>query len=158
MHALIANNARVNVFLCSEVMVEEAVVCHFLIFGARLAIVCKGVDADASSGYKDACHLNVLGLHEADEVLHDDVDTVLVEAPMIPEAEEVEFEALALHHTFVREVADAYLSKVWLPCDGAECCELWAVEAHPVVILCVFVLKCFQHLGGVVLGYLGFLA
>ena len=137
---------------------QEAVLCHFLILRAGLAVVGKGIDADAAAGDEDACHLDVLGVHEADEVFHDDVDAVLVEAAVIAEAEEIEFEALALHHSSVGEVADAYLCEVGLSGDGAECRELRAVEAYPVVVIGVFVFESFQHFGIVVLGYLCLLA
>ena len=137
---------------------QEAVLCHFLILRAGLAVVGKGIDADAAAGDEDACHLDVLGFHQVDEVLHDDVDAVLVEAAMIAEREEVKLEALALHHALVGKVADAYLCKVWLACDGTQCRELWAVEAYPIVVLGMLVLKSFQHFGIVVLGYLCLLA
>ena len=139
-------------------MVQESVLSHLLVLRARPAVVGERIDADASSWHEDACHLDVLRLHESDEVLHDDVDAVLVEAAVIAEAEEVEFQALALHHSFVGQVADAYLGEVRLSGDGAECRELRAVEAHPIVVLRVFVLESLQHFGVVVLWNLGFLA
>ena len=137
---------------------EETVLCHFLVFCARLAVVGIGIDADTATGNEDTCHLNVLRFHELDEVLHDDIDAILMEAAVITEAEEVELQALTLHHTLVWEVVDAYLCKVRLPCDGTESRELRAVEAYPIVILRVFILESLQHFGAVVLWYVGFLA
>ena len=68
-----------------------------LIFCALAAIVGKGVDADAATRGEDARHLDIFGVHEADEVLHDDVDAVFVEIAMIAEAEEIKFQTLALY-------------------------------------------------------------
>ena len=70
-------------------MVHHAVVCHLLVFGARPSIVGVGVDADASTRNEDACHLDVFGVHESDEVFHYLVDTVFVEVAMVAEGEEV---------------------------------------------------------------------
>lgn len=64
---------------------QEAVLCHFLVLRAGLAVVGKGINADAATGHEDASHLDVLGFHESDEVLHDDVDTILVKAAVIAE-------------------------------------------------------------------------
>jgi hypothetical protein len=78
-----------------------------------------------------------------------------MEVAVVAEAEEVEFETFTLHHALIGEIADAYLCKVGLAGDGAEACELRAVELHPVVVLGVFVLERFEHLGSIVLTVLG---
>ena len=70
---------------------KEAILCHFLILRAWLSVVGKGIDADATSWNEDTSYLNVLGFHESNEVLHDDVDAIFVETAMIAEAEKVEF-------------------------------------------------------------------
>ena len=77
---------------------------------------------------------------------------------MIAEAEEVELEALALHHLDIRDVLDADLGKVRLAGDGAEAGELRAVEAHPVIMFGVLVLKGFQNFRSVVLTVFGLAA
>ena len=77
---------------------------------------------------------------------------------MVAKGEEVELETLALHHTVVGEVGDAYLGKVGLTRDGTETGELGAVETHPVVVFGVLVFKGFKHFRGVVLAVLGLLA
>ena len=134
-----------------QVVVHEAVAGHFLILRAGAAIVGVGIDGNAAAGREDARHLDILGVHQADEVLHDDVHTVLVKRPVPAEAEEVELQALALDHAFGGEVADAYFGKVRLPGDGAEARKLGAVEAHPIVVFRMFVGKRLQHLGRIVL-------
>ena len=93
---------------------EEAILRHFLVLCAGLAVVGKGINADAASWNKDACYLDVLGFHQANEVFHDDIDAILVEAAMIAEREEVKLKALALYHSLVGKVADANLCEVGL--------------------------------------------
>ena len=132
-------------------VVHHTIVRHFLVFGAWTAIVGVGVDADASAWGEDAGDLDVLGVHQADEVLHDDVDAVLVEVAMIAEGEEVELEGFALHHALVGQVGNVDFGKVGLSRDGAQGGELGAVELHPVVVLGVLVLEGLQHFGSVVL-------
>ena len=137
---------------------EEAVLSHFLILCAGLAIVGEGIDADAATRNENARYLDVFGLHQADEVFHDNVDAILVEAAMIAETEEVEFETLALHHSLVGKVVDANLSEVWLTRNGAKSRELRAVEAYPVIVLGMLVLESLQDFGSIVLRYFSLLA
>ena len=53
---------------------------------------------------EDACHLNVLRIHELNEVLHDSIHTVFMEITMITEAKKIEFKTLTLNHSLVRDV------------------------------------------------------
>ena len=66
---------------------------------------------------------------------------------MIAKTEEVEFQRLRLDHTFARQIVDANLREVRLSRDRAQARELRAVEANPVVVLRMLVLKRLQHLG-----------
>ena len=131
-------------------MVHEAMLGKLLIFCALAAIVGEGVDADAATRGEDARHLDIFGVHEADEVLHDDVDAVLVEVTVVAEAEEIELQAFAFDHLLVGKIGNADLGKVGLPRDGAEAGEFGAVEAHPIVVVGVFVVEGFEHFGGIV--------
>ena len=124
---------------------------QLFIFRAGLSIVGIRPDADAATRREDARHLDVFRLHQRDEVFHDYVDTVFVEVAVVAETEEIEFQTFALHHAPGGNVADAYFGKVWLARDGAETRELWAVEAHPVVVVGMLVFKRFEHLRRVVL-------
>ena len=141
-----------------HVVVQETILSHLLVLRARSAVVGIRINADAAPGDKDAGHLNILGLHQANEVLHNDVDTVLMEAAVVAETEKVELETLALHHPLVGQVADANLSKVRLSGNGTKCRELRAIEANPVVVFGMFVLESLQHVGGIVLWNLSLLA
>lgn len=116
------------------------------------------IDAYAPSGREKPRNLNVFGIHQTDEILHDLVHAVLVKIPMIAEAEQVQFQALALHHSHVRDVADTYLSEVRLAGDRAQGGEFGTIEPHPVVIILVLVHEAFQQSGIVVETVIGFLA
>ena len=146
---------KVKYCYCLHPVVLEPVLGQLLVLGAGTAVVGVGVDGDAAAGGEDTCDLDVFGGHEAYEVFHDDVDAVLMEVAVVAEADEVELETLTLHHALIGEIADAYLCKVGLAGDGAKACELRAVELHPVVVLGVFVLERFEHLGSIVLTVLG---
>ena len=133
-----------------EVVVQKAELGHLLVFCSWSSVVGVGIDADAASWREDSRHFDVFRIHQFDEVLHDNVDTIFVEVAMVSEAKQVEFQALAFHHFMVGEIVDAYFSEVGLPCDGAEAGELRAVEAHPIVVARVFVFKALEDFWGVV--------
>ena len=136
----------------------ETLLGEFLVLRAGAAVVGVGVDGDAAARGEEARDLDVLGVHQADEVLHDGVDDVFVEVAVAAEAEEVELEALALHHAAVGDVVDADLGEVRLARDRAQARELRAVEAHPVVVLGVAVLEGLEDLGSIVLAVFGLAA
>lgn len=133
-----------------DVMLLHAMLGERLIFGARTAVVGVGPDADAATRGEDACHLDVFGIHQTDEVLHDDVDAILMEVAMVAEGEEIELQTLGFHHTHIGDVADADLCKVGLAGDGAEAGELGTVETDPIVVVGVLVDKGLKDFGGVV--------
>jgi len=135
-------------------MVEHTLLCHLLIFCPWLTIVGIGVNGNTATREKEANDLNVFGLHQLDQVLHYDVDTILVEVTVIAEGEEIEFQALRLHHTLGRNIENLYLCKIGLTRNGTERSELGAIELHPVVILWVLILKGLQHFGCIVRGVL----
>ena len=136
-------------------MRREALRGKLLVFRARAAVVGVGVDGDAAARGEEARDLDVLGVHQGDEVLHDRVDDVLVEVAVAAEAEEVELEALALDHPHVGDVADAQLREVRLARNRAQGRELRAVETHPIVVVAVLVLEGLEHAGIIVLAVCG---
>lgn len=113
----------------------------------RIGIVGKGIDADAAAGHEVTGDLEVFGIHEADQVLHDDIDAILVEIAVVAEGKEVELEALALDHPFPRDIGDIDMSEIGLPGLGAERRELGTIESDEVLILRVLIGKSLQHLG-----------
>ena len=122
-------------------MVGKTVGCQLFVFGARPTIIGVRIDADAATRSKEACHLNILGLHQFDQVFHDDVHTIFVEIAMVAKTEQIEFKALAFHHALGRNITDAYLCKVGLSGDGAQRGEFGTVEPYPIVVVGMFVLK-----------------
>ena len=131
-------------------MACETVHGKMLIFCAGLTIVGVWPYADATTRSEDSCNLDILRIHEADKVFHDDVYAVFMEVAMVAEAKQIEFQALALYHLHVRDVRDANLCKVWLTCDRAEGCELWAVEAYLIVVAWMFVDESLQYFRSIV--------
>ena len=122
-----------------------------------VTVVGKGLDGDAASGVEQADDLQVLGIHQLDQVLHDDVHAVLVEIAMVAEAEEIELEALALHHQGARDIINNNVSEVRLTRLGAQGGKLRTVERHQIIVLRVFVLESLQHLRHIVVTILGIL-
>ena len=87
-------------------MLLQPVFCYLHKFGARLAIVAPGIDADSSAGCEFSPYFDVPGIHQFDQILHDDVDAVFMEAAMVAKTEEVQFQTFALNHFDVRDVGD----------------------------------------------------
>lgn len=69
---------------------------------------------------------------------------------MVAEAEQVELQALTLHHALARHVADVDSSEIGLACNGTQAGELRAVELHEVVVVRVLVNERLQHAGVVI--------
>lgn len=132
----------------------EAVKGEGFVLGAGAPVVCIGVDGDAAPRGEKTAYLDVLGIHQFDEVLQDNIDTVLVEGPVVAEAEEVNLQALALHHTEIRDIGNLDLCEVGLTGDGAETGELRTQKLHPVVYVPVLILESLEDARVVVLGKL----
>ena len=118
----------------------------------RAAVVGVGMDGDAATGRELAPDLDILRIHECDEVLHDSVHAILVEIAMVAEREQVELQALALHHALIGYVVDVNGGEIGLACDRAEAREFGTVELHEVVVFGMFVLEGLQHLRCVIGG------
>ncbi len=123
----------------------------------RIAVVGERLDGDSPTGIEQADDLQILGIHQLDEVLHDDVHAVLVEVAVVAETEEVEFEALALHHQRAWNVINNDVPEVGLTCLGAQRGKLGTVEGHQVIVLRMLVLKGLEHFGRIVVTILGIL-
>ena len=128
----------------------EALLREGLVLGAGAAVVGVRVDGDATTWREEAGDLYVLGIHQLDEVLHYLVDAVLVEITVVAETEQIEFEALALHHLNTWNIVDNDMTEVGLPGFWTQRGELWAVEGHEIFIFRVLVHKRFEHIWGVV--------
>ena len=117
---------------------------HFFVFGTRTAVVCIGIDGNASSRGKYTRNLDILGIHQTDKVLHYLIHAVLVEIAVVAETEKIEFQAFGLHHLHVRDIGNAYFGKIRLPCNRTQAGEFRAIELHPIVIVLMPVYECLQ--------------
>ena len=54
-------------------MIHHPVLGHLLVFGARTAVVGVRVDRDAASRGEFAPDFDVAGVHQFDQIVHDDV-------------------------------------------------------------------------------------
>ena len=131
-------------------MSGETLLGEGLVLGAGTAVVGVRVDGDAAARSEKSGYLYVLGIHQFDEVLHDLVDTILMEIPVVAETEQVQFQALALDHPNVRDITDPDLGEVRLTSDRAQARELRAVEPHPVIVALMLVDERLQDLRSIV--------
>ena len=68
-----------------HVVEMKALFCSLFPLCTRLAVVCVWIDGQTTSWRKLAPYLDVLRIHQLDEIFHDDVDAVLVKVPVIAE-------------------------------------------------------------------------
>ena len=108
---------------------------HLLVAGTRHTIIGIRPDTDAAARSEDARHLNIFGLHQTYQVLHDDIHAVLMEVPVIAEGEEIKLQALALHHSLCRNITYAYLGKVGLAGNGTQTGKLRTIETYPIIVV-----------------------
>ena len=78
----------VNLFRV-HIMPDQPVKSDFLPFRTGFPVVAVGVNGKAASGQELAGHLNVFGIHQGNQVLHDLVDTVLMEIAVVPVGEQI---------------------------------------------------------------------
>ena len=135
-------------------MVGQSVPSHLFPLRPRSAIVAVRVNGNAAAGQKLSPHFNVRRLHQPDQVVHDDVHTVLVEIAVIPEAEQIQLQRFALHHDLPRHVGNVQGRKVRLSGDRTKAGKLRTVELDEIVPIRMLVRKCFQHLRCIVAGIL----
>ena len=131
-------------------MVGKALLGQLLILCALATKVGVGINADATTRCKEARHLNIFGIHQANEVFHDYVYTVFMKVAMVTKAEEIQLQALALNHAHVGHIADTYLGKVGLTRNGAQRGKLGSIKTHPIVVVWMLIYKGFKHLGGII--------
>ena len=52
----------------------------------RLAVICVWIDGQTTARRKLAPYLDVLRIHQLDEIFHNDIDAIFVKVPMVTEA------------------------------------------------------------------------
>ena len=75
-------------------MVEKPLFCQLLIFSARPAVIAIRVNADSAARSEDTGYFDVFGIHQADKVFHDDIDTILMESPVVRKLNRYNFKLL----------------------------------------------------------------
>lgn len=128
----------------------EALLGKHLILSAWTAIISIRVYGYASARGEEACYFNIFRIHQLDKILHDSVDAVLMEIAVVTETEQIEFQALAFHHSDIRNITDSYFGEIRLSGNRTERRELRAVEPHPIVISFVPVLESLENLGSII--------
>ena len=68
-----------------HVVEMKALFCRLFPLCTRLAVVCIWIDGQTTARRKLSPYLDVLRIHQLDEIFHDDVDAVLVKVPVIAE-------------------------------------------------------------------------
>ena len=66
-----------------HVVEMKALFCSLFPLCTRLAVVCVWIDGQTTARRKLSPYLDVLRIHQLDEIFHDDVDAVLVKVPVI---------------------------------------------------------------------------
>ena len=82
----IINLLRIQVVVC------HTVPCDFLPACAGLAVIAVGVDGDAAARGEFAPDFDIFRIHQANEILHDDVHAVLMEITVVAETEQVQLD------------------------------------------------------------------
>ena len=117
---------------------------------ARAAPVGKRMNGDAAARGEFAEYFDVFGLHQRDQIFHDNVDTVFMKIAVVAEAEQIKLERFALHHLNIGNVADINSSEIGLAGHRAQAGEFGADEFHKIIVARVFVGKGFEHFGGII--------
>ena len=72
-----------------RMMVEKPLFCQLFVFGIWPAVIAVRVNADSAARSEDTGDFDIFGVHQADKVFHDDIDTILMEGSVIAEAEQI---------------------------------------------------------------------
>ena len=134
-----------------EVMIPHPVLGQFLVFRTGATVVAVRINGYSSTRSKDSSHFDVFRIHQPDQVLHDDVHTVLVKVTVVAETEQIQFQTLAFHHLHIRQIADTDFRKIRLSGNRTQTGKLRAVETYPIIILRMLVDKSLEHLGCIIL-------
>lgn len=126
-------------------MIHHPMARHLFILRPRFPVVAIRIDRDAAAWSELAPYLDVARVHQLDQIVHDDVDAILVKITVIAEAEQVQLERFALNHFDVRNVADVDRRKVWLASNRAQAGEFRAVEFYEIIAVRMLVVKRLQY-------------
>ena len=68
-----------------HVVEMKALFCSLFPISTRLSIVCVWIDGQTTARRKLAPYLDVLRIHQFNQILHDNINAVLVKVPVIAE-------------------------------------------------------------------------
>ena len=68
-----------------HVVEMKSLFCSLFPLCTRLAVVCVWIDGQTTARRKLAPYLDVLWIHQLDEVFHDDIDAIFEKVPMVTE-------------------------------------------------------------------------
>lgn len=124
---------------------------HLLIFRSGTPIIRIRINGNATARGENPRNFNILGIHQANEVFHDDIHAILMKSAMIAKTEKVKFQALTLHHFHIGNVTDTDFRKIRLPRYRTQAGELRTVETYPIIVIGMLVVKRFQYFGRICL-------
>lgn len=129
---------------------HQSLTSHFLV--VFVAVIGKRNNGDAAAWCKKPGDFDVLGIHQAAQVLHDDIDAVFVEIAVVAEREQIQFQALALDHLGARDIRDDDFAEIGLPGLGTQRRKFGTGEGHEIFVVGMLIVKGLKHLGTVVGG------
>ena len=129
--------------------------CHLFELCSRTTIIGIRINGNTTTRSKYSRYFYVFGIHQSDKIFHYDVHTIFMKGTMTAETEKIQFQTFAFYHFYIRNVADTYFSKIRLPCDRTQTCELRAVKTYPIVIFRMLIIKSFQYFRSIILLILG---
>jgi hypothetical protein len=70
-------------------MVHHPVFGHLFVFGSRFSIIAVRIDTQTTAWKEFTPNLDVFGLHQFNQVFHNDIDAIFVKRAVVSETEEV---------------------------------------------------------------------
>lgn len=87
-----------------DVMSCQTFPCDLLPLRPRLAVIAERVYGNPAAGQEFSPYLDIEGIHKLYQVIHDNVHTVFMKIPMVPETEQIQLQRLAFHHTLAGHI------------------------------------------------------
>ena len=144
-----------GVFLVTPIAVlfsiHQPMLRHAFILCIRTPVISIRINGNTTAWSKNACNFNIFRIHQANQVFHYNIHTIFVESTMIAKTEKVQFQALAFHHLYIRNITDTDFCKVRLPGYRTQAGEFRTIKTYPVIILGMLIIKSFQHFRSLIL-------
>ena len=115
-----------------------------------------GINAYAAPRGENPGHLQVFGVHQPDEILHYNIDTIFVKCAMITETEQIQLQAFTFNHLHCGNIINPDSSKIGLTCYGTQTGELRTIKSDPIIVAGMLVFKRFEYFRSIVIFIFGF--